>query len=83
MREKQRQSKIRFVGTAGTTKQVSRFVVHGSTGQLSFKSSTASQIQFYVCTAAAYKPLSKLARTYAQTVIKKGLRKYHLGEWPY
>ena len=35
------------------------FVVRGSTRQLSFKSSTGSQVQFYVRTAAAYKPLSK------------------------
>ena len=56
---KQRQSKIGFIGTAGTTKQVSRFVVRGSTRQLSFKSSTVSQVQFYIRTAAAYKPLSK------------------------
>ena len=35
------------------------FVVHGSTRQLSFKSSTGSQVQFYVRTAAAYEPLSK------------------------
>ena len=59
------------------------FVVHGSTRQLSFKSSTGSQVQFYVRTVAAYKPLSKLACTCAQIVIKKGLSKYHLGEWPY
>ena len=53
---KQRQSKVGF---AGTTKHVSRFVVHGGTRQVSFKSSTASQVQFYVGTAAAYVPLSK------------------------
>ena len=80
---KQRQSKVGFAGTAGTTKHVSRFVVHGGTRQVSFKSSTASQVQLYVGTAAAYVPFQKLARTCAQTVIEKGLSKYHLGEWPY